>query len=50
MEAWPKVIGVSAGCFADPAFPKPEKLYWPHRKHRWLDFPQGIELVENQPD
>ncbi len=50
MEGWPEVIGVSAGCFADPEFAKPEKLYWAQRKHRWLDFPEGIELVETQPE
>ena len=49
MEAWPEVIGVSAGCFADPEFTKPEKLYWAQRRHRWLDLPEGIELVETKP-
>jgi len=46
MEAWPEVIGVEAGCFGDPEFAKPEKLYWAHRRHRWLELPEGIELVE----
>ena len=50
MEAWPEVIGVAAGCFADPEFAKPEKLYWAQRRHRWLEFPEGLELVETQPD
>ncbi len=50
MEGWPEVIGVSAGCFADPEFTKPEKLYWAQRRHRWLDLPDGIELVETQSD
>ncbi len=46
MEALPEVIGVEAGCFGDPEFAKPEKLYWAHRRHRWLELPEGIELVE----
>ncbi len=50
MESSPEVIGVSAGCFTDPDFAKPEKLYWAARRHRWLEFPEGIELVEIQPD
>lgn len=50
MEAWPEVIGVSAGCFADPEFAKPGKLYWASRLHHWLDFPEGIERVDTQED
>ncbi len=50
LEISPEVIGVSAGCFTDPDFAKPEKLYWAARRHRWLEFPEGIELVEIQPD
>ena len=50
MEVWPETIGVSVGCFADPDFVKPEKLYWAPRCHRWLTFPEGTELVETEPD
>ena len=50
LEAWPGVIGVSVGCFADPDFPQPGKLYWASRRHRWLHFPEGVELVETQPE
>ncbi len=50
MEGWPEVISVPAGCFADPEFAKPEKLYWAQRRHRWLEFPEGIELVDTRPD
>ncbi len=45
MEAWPEVVGVAAGCFADPDFSKPERVYWAHRHHRWMTFPEDIELV-----
>ena len=50
MEAWPDVIGILAGCFADPEFPKPETLYWPHRRHTWLEFPKDVKLAEEMPD
>ena len=50
MEFWPEAISVSVGCFADPKYAKPEKLYWASRCHRWLDFTVGIELIETQPD
>ena len=50
MESSPDVIGVSVGCFADPDFAKPEKLYWADRRHCWLEFPEGIELVETQTE
>ena len=50
MEAFPEIVSVSAGCFTDPDFPKPEKLYWASRCHRWLKFPEETELVETQPD
>jgi hypothetical protein len=50
MEVWPGIIGVSVGCFADPDFAHPERLYWASRRHRWLVFPEGTELMETQPD
>jgi hypothetical protein len=48
-EAWPGIVGVSAGCFADPDFPAPKRLYWASRRHHWLDIPDGIEVIETQP-
>lgn len=48
LEALPGVVCVSVGCFADPEFAAPGKLYWSSRRHQWLDMPDGIELVENQ--
>ncbi len=49
-EHSPGTIGVAVGCYADPDFAKPERLYWASRHHHWLLFPEGIELVETQPD
>ena len=50
MEAWPTVMGVYIGCFADPDFARPTRLYWAARRHRWLTFPDDIAVMETQPD
>ena len=42
------LIGVPVGCFADPGFMKPSRLYWASRKHRWLDLGGGIPQMETQ--
>ena len=49
MEAWPEIVAVSVGCFADPGFAAPEKVYFADRRHRWLAFPKGAELFGTQP-
>lgn len=48
MEALPGTIAVSAGCFADPTFEKPTRLYWTSRRHDWLATPEGVEPVARQ--
>ncbi len=48
LEAWPDVIGVTIGCFADPAFEQPGTLYWSSRRHGWLATPPGVATVERQ--
>lgn len=48
LEALPGIIGVSVGCFADPGFEKPGKLYWTANRHHWLDTPGDVEPVETQ--
>ena len=47
-EAMPGMIGIAAGCFADPDLPKPERLYWASRRHHWLDLGEDIPLLETQ--
>ena len=47
-EAMPGMIGIAAGCFADPDFAKPERLFWASRRHRWLDLGEDIPLLETQ--
>jgi hypothetical protein len=46
LEALPGLVGVSIGCFADPAFEKPQKLYWTSSRHHWLDTLSGVEPVD----
>ena len=48
LEAWPGVIGVAVGNFADPAFDKPAALYWTMQRHGWLATPDGAADVERQ--
>jgi len=50
MQAVPNVVGVSAGCFADPHFGKPTRLYWASRQHDWLSFPEDVERLATQPE
>jgi hypothetical protein len=48
VEAWPGIIGVAAGCFADPAFEKPETIYWASQRHAWFSLSEGIAALERQ--
>ena len=48
-EGFAGLIGVSIGCFSDPDFSVPSKIYWSSRRHRWLALPEGIEANETQP-
>ena len=47
-EGLPGTVGVPVGCFADPRFTKPSKLFWASRRHHWLDLPDDIALVDTQ--
>ncbi len=47
-EGLPGVIGVPVGCFADPSFARPSKMFWASRRHHWLDLPEDIGLIETQ--
>jgi hypothetical protein len=48
LEVLPGIVCVSVGCFSEPDFPAPAKLYWNSRRHRWLDLPTGIGRIETQ--
>jgi hypothetical protein len=47
-EGLPGTVGVAVGCFADPNFTKPSKLFWASRRHHWLELPKDIALIETQ--
>lgn len=49
-EGLPALVGVAAGCFADPDFVKPGRLYWASRRHHWLHLDENIPSLEQQPD
>jgi hypothetical protein len=48
LEALPSMLCIPVGCFADPSFPTPGRLYWTSRRHHWLNLPDGIETVDTQ--
>jgi hypothetical protein len=48
-EGLPGTLGVPVGCFADPSFARPSKLFWASRRHHWLKLPASISLIETQP-
>ncbi len=43
-----RIVGVAVGCFADPDFPAPQRAVWTGTQHRWVRFPDGMELFETQ--
>jgi hypothetical protein len=47
-EGMPGLVGIAAGCFADPDFAQPSRLYWASRHHRWLGLPDHIAKEETQ--
>jgi hypothetical protein len=47
-EGMPGVVGVSIGCFADPDFAVPSRMFWASRRHRWLPLPDGVEANDTQ--
>jgi hypothetical protein len=42
----PDMIGIHAGCFADPDFPAPNRAAWVKRKHRWVVLPEVDEAFD----
>jgi hypothetical protein len=47
-ESAPDSIGISAGNFADPAFPPPSYAVWCESKHPWVSFPTGCKQYPQQ--
>lgn len=47
-EGMPEMTGVAVGCFSDPDFLPPQRLYWASRRHRWLTLHEGATLLDTQ--
>ncbi len=47
-EARSSMIGVHAGCFADPGFPAPTHAVWTESRHHWLTPPEVEHSFERQ--
>jgi hypothetical protein len=43
MPAFPDMVAVPVGAFADPDFPAPIRSIYETRKHSWVDLPDRIE-------
>jgi hypothetical protein len=47
-EGLPAMIGIPIGCLSDQDFQKPRRVYWASRRHRWLELPADIPLIDTQ--
>ncbi len=45
MEAFPDMVAIPVGAFADPGFPPPMVSVYGNRKHGWVRLPEGIEQM-----
>jgi hypothetical protein len=46
LKDMPEMIAVTTGSFADPDFPKPQFAVYDARRHRWLQMPDGMEVMD----
>ena len=46
--AYPGLIAVAVGAFADPAFPPPQRAVWEKRRHGWIDSAPGLPIERSQ--
>lgn len=47
-QGLPGMIGIAVGCLSDRDFPKPNRVFWASRRHRWLEWPADIPLIDTQ--
>lgn len=47
-EAMDGFVGIPVGCFGDPQFAAPKRLYWSSRKHNWVGLPHGTPHIDTQ--
>jgi hypothetical protein len=43
LEKRPHKIGIAVGCFTDPTFPPPERVYHLSGKFGWVTFPEDSD-------
>lgn len=46
LPAFPDVVAVPIGAFADPAFPPPRISVWEARRHPWVAVPEDAEHLD----
>ena len=49
LDAFPGMVAVPVGAFADPDFPAPVRTVWAENKHEWLPFPPAIPRHPRNP-
>lgn len=47
--ARPSIVGIHAGCFADPDFPTPHTAGWTKRRHDWVVVPDDTKAFDENP-
>lgn len=47
-QVLPGMFGVPVGCFIDPSFDPPARLYFSSQRHNWLSLPSQVEMVATQ--
>ena len=46
LDAFPGMVAVPVGAFADPGFPPPRVSVYGGRKHAWVQVPDSIERFD----
>ena len=46
MDAFPGLVAIPVGAFADPDFPQPRVSVYGTRRHAWVRLPDGIECFD----
>ena len=46
LDAFPGVVGVPVGAFADPHFPQPRVSVYGVRRHPWVHLPDDMECLD----
>ena len=47
-EAFPDLIGIAPGAFADPSMPSPTRSVWETTRHPWVTFDHPVDRFTDQ--